>query len=77
MDSETMEMGMRNFLIHKNLSLYYLLRSRIGKERALRVANTLEKLILNIDICFAIIFYMIAGTILFWFILVGFLGLFK
>ena len=37
---------MRSFLINKNLTLYYWLRRRIGKERAFRVANTLEKVIL-------------------------------
>jgi hypothetical protein len=37
---------MRGFLINKNLSFYYLLKKRIGKERAYRVANTLEKVIL-------------------------------
>ena len=61
---------MRSFLIHKNLSLYYWLKRRIGKERAFRVANTVEKVILKIDIFFAISFLMIAGITLFWFILV-------
>jgi len=37
---------MRGFLINKNLSLYFWLRRRIGKERAFRVANTVEKIIL-------------------------------
>ena len=37
---------MRGFLINKNLSLYYLLKKRIGKEKAYRVANTFEKIIL-------------------------------
>ena len=37
---------MRSFLINKNLSLYFWLRRGIGKERAFRVANTLEKIIL-------------------------------
>ena len=37
---------MRSFLINKNLSLYYWLKKRIGKESAYRVANTLEKVIL-------------------------------
>jgi hypothetical protein len=37
---------MRSFLINKNLSLYRWLRRRIRKERAFRVANTLEKIIL-------------------------------
>jgi hypothetical protein len=64
---------MRNFLIHKNLSLYYWLRRRIGKERAFRVGNTVEKFILNINIFFAISFCMIAGILLFWLILLTFL----
>jgi len=37
---------MRGFLINKNLSLYFWLRRRIGRERAFRVANTVEKIIL-------------------------------
>lgn len=37
---------MRNFLINKNLSLYYWLKQRIGKVWALRVANTTERIIL-------------------------------
>jgi len=37
---------MRSFLINKNLSLYYWLRKRIGKERAYRVACAIEKVIL-------------------------------
>jgi len=37
---------MRSFLINKNLSLYYWLRKRIGKERAYRVARFLERVIL-------------------------------
>ena len=37
---------MRGFLINKNLSLYYLLKKRIGKEKAYKVANTVEKVIL-------------------------------
>jgi hypothetical protein len=37
---------MRSFLINKNLSLYYWLKKRIGKREALRVANTIEKIIL-------------------------------
>jgi hypothetical protein len=61
---------MRSFLIHKNQSLYYWLKRRIGKERAFRVANTVEKVILNIDIFFVISFLMIGGITLFWFILV-------
>jgi hypothetical protein len=37
---------MRSLLINKNLSFYYWLRKKIGKKRALRVANTIERLIL-------------------------------
>jgi len=37
---------MRSFLINKNLSLYYWLKKRIGKERAYKFANALEKIIL-------------------------------
>jgi len=37
---------MRSFLINKNLCLCYWLRKRIGKKRALRVANSIEKTIL-------------------------------
>jgi hypothetical protein len=37
---------MRSFLINKNLSLYYWLKKRIGKERAYRMANAIEKVIL-------------------------------
>ncbi len=37
---------MRGFLINKNLSLYYWLKKKVGKERAYRVANTIEKVIL-------------------------------
>jgi len=37
---------MRGFLINKNLSLCYLLKKRIGKEKAYKVANALEKVIL-------------------------------
>jgi hypothetical protein len=40
------ERRMRSFLINKNLSFYYWLKKRIGKARALRVASTLEKVIL-------------------------------
>jgi len=60
----------------QNLSLYYWLRRRIGKESASRAANTVEKIILidiNIfSIFFLISFWMIAGLILFWFFLVSF-----
>jgi hypothetical protein len=37
---------MRSYLINKNLCIYYWLRKRIGKRRALSVANTFEKSIL-------------------------------
>jgi hypothetical protein len=37
---------MRVFLINKNLCFYYWLKKRIGKTRALGVANTIEKIIL-------------------------------
>ena len=37
---------MRKFLINKNICHYYWLRKRIGKERAYRVACTIEKVIL-------------------------------
>jgi hypothetical protein len=37
---------MRGFLVNKNLCFYYWLRERIGKRRALLVANIVEKVIL-------------------------------
>lgn len=37
---------MRSFLINKNLCFYYWLRKRIGKTRALGVANAIENIIL-------------------------------
>jgi hypothetical protein len=37
---------MRGFLINKNLSLYYWLRKKIGKERACKVAVAIENGIL-------------------------------
>ena len=37
---------MRSFLINKNLSLYYLLKRRIGKKQSLAVASTIEKVLL-------------------------------
>jgi len=37
---------MRSFLINKNISLYYWLKKRIGKEIALEVANAIERVIL-------------------------------
>ena len=40
------ERHMRSFLINKNLSLYYWLKKKMGKKRALRVANAIEKTIL-------------------------------
>jgi hypothetical protein len=36
----------RSFLINKNLSLYYWLKKRIGKQRAYGVASAIEKVIL-------------------------------
>jgi hypothetical protein len=39
-------MPVRSFLINKNLSLYYWLKKRIGKERAYSVASSIEKVIL-------------------------------
>lgn len=46
MDFYDQRREMRSFLINKNLSLYYLLRKRIGKRLALVVVNTIEKSIL-------------------------------
>ena len=40
------EIWMRNFLINKNLCLYYWLKKRIRKKWALRVASAIEKMIL-------------------------------
>jgi hypothetical protein len=60
---------MNSFLIHKNLSLYHWLRRRIGRKGASRVAKSVEKIILHIDVFFVISFLMIAGLILFWFLL--------
>jgi len=37
---------MRSFLINKNLCFYYWLKNRIGKTPALRMANTIERVIL-------------------------------
>ncbi len=37
---------MRGYLINKNLSFYYWLKKRIGKEKAYRVAIVFEKVIL-------------------------------
>jgi len=37
---------MRNFLINKNLCLYYRLKKKIGKKWALGVANTIKKTLL-------------------------------
>jgi hypothetical protein len=61
---------MRSFLIHKNLSLYHWLRRRIGKLRALRVSNTAEKVIVDIEIFFVIRFLAVGGLALFWTFLV-------
>jgi len=37
---------MRGFLINKNLCLYYWLKKRIGKTKAFKFANKVEKIIL-------------------------------
>ncbi len=37
---------MRSFLMNKNLSLYYLLRRRIGRKQALPVAISIKKVLL-------------------------------
>ena len=37
---------MRGFLINKNLCFYYWLKRRIGKDRAFKVVNKIEKIIL-------------------------------
>lgn len=37
---------MRSFLINKNLSLYYWLKKKIGRDKSLRIANGIEALIL-------------------------------
>jgi hypothetical protein len=37
---------MRSFLINKNLSLYYWLKKKIGKRKALRIATGIEGVIL-------------------------------
>jgi hypothetical protein len=37
---------MRGFLINKNLCFYYWLKKTIGKDRAFKVANKIEKIIL-------------------------------
>ena len=44
--AEPVERWMRSFLINKNLSFYYWLKKRIGKENAYRVASVFEKVIL-------------------------------
>ena len=44
--AQLVERCMRSFLINKNLSLYYWLKKRIGKENAYRVASVFEKVIL-------------------------------
>jgi hypothetical protein len=61
---------MSSFLIHKNLSLYHWLRRKIGKVRALRVSNTAEKIIVDIEIFFVIRFLAVGGLALFWTFLV-------
>lgn len=37
---------MRSFLINKNLSLYYWLKKKIGKKKALGIANSIENVLL-------------------------------
>jgi hypothetical protein len=37
---------MRSYLINKNLCFYYWLRRGIGKKEALRVAGTIERIVL-------------------------------
>ncbi len=37
---------MRSFLINKNLSLYYLLKKKIGKKQGLVVASAIERALL-------------------------------
>ena len=37
---------MRSFLINKNLSLYYVLRRKIGKRQGFRVASIIQKALL-------------------------------
>jgi len=37
---------MRSYLINKNLCFYYWLKRGIGKKEALRVANTIERIVL-------------------------------
>jgi len=37
---------MKSFLINKNICLYYWLKQRIGKDWALKLANSVEKGIL-------------------------------
>jgi len=58
---------MRGFLIRKNQSVYHWLKRRIGRERALGVAITVEEIILNMDTFFFLIsFLTIGGLTLFW-----------
>jgi hypothetical protein len=37
---------MRSFLINTNLSFYYWLRKKIGKKKALRIAKSIETVVL-------------------------------
>jgi len=37
---------MRSYLINRNLCFYYWLRRSIGKKEALRVASTIERIVL-------------------------------
>ncbi len=43
---DPMEIWMRSFLMNKNLSLYYLLKRKIGRKQALVVAIIIEKALL-------------------------------
>jgi hypothetical protein len=61
---------MRSFVIPKNQSLYRWLRRRMVRERALRGANAVEKIVLKMDSFFLISLLTIEGVILFWIFLV-------
>lgn len=61
---------MRDFLIHKNVHVYPWLRKKIGRQRVLRVTNTVEKIIFDIEIFLMISFLTIGGLFLFWIFLV-------
>ena len=53
-----------------NLSLYYWFRRRIEKVRALRVSNTAEKMIVDLEIFFVFRLLAAGGLVLFWTVLV-------